>query len=239
MKFKRELIMFDDYKPFPEMVRKALDQYSVIHVVRNKYTNQDSNQLYTYLVDSIGMPVPLEEDEAGNKTGQRWLNIQYDPDKNNSNIHQSFHTDGAYESKPPEVLLFYCLEQPKYGGATTFVDGSDLVKLLDAFDPNLRRRLEETEVYFTKGDDGKLAFILSYDAVGPVLNWNKFRASSNLDLVEEFHHFLEEYVFAAGLFLPVRLHPGEAVFFRDNRVLHGRQSFIGKKHLVKGGLNFK
>ena len=59
-----------------------------------------------------------------------------------------------------------------------------------------------------------------------------------IEMCEEFHKFLENKVVAGGLLTGVYLKPGEAAFFQDDRILHGRNSFYGDRNLIKGGFNF-
>jgi alpha-ketoglutarate-dependent taurine dioxygenase len=58
------------------------------------------------------------------------------------------------------------------------------------------------------------------------------------DLCLRFHQFLEERIHHAGIVLPLTLQPGEAVFFHDERLLHGRYAFFtdakGGRTLIKG-----
>jgi alpha-ketoglutarate-dependent taurine dioxygenase len=59
-----------------------------------------------------------------------------------------------------------------------------------------------------------------------------------LDLCERFHHFLETRIVASGITTACQLEKGEAVFFHDDRVIHGRNAFFaeypGQRSLIKG-----
>ena len=83
--------------------------------------------------------------------------------------------------------------------------------------------------------------MIDYDHAGMLVNWNYFRAIDNSDpenkeMIEAFHQFLEQKVLLGGLVTPYLLKKGEGVFIHDRRVLHGRHSFIGKRHLNKGAI---
>ena len=93
--------------------------------------------------------------------------------------------------------------------------------------------LKNKEILFYKGNDGKKSVII--DINKNRINWNYFRAEKN-DIVESFHNFLEKIIFQGGLFNPITLKEGEALFFWDNKVLHGRNSFVGNRHLKKAAI---
>ena len=63
------------------------------------------------------------------------------------------------------------------------------------------------------------------------------------DLAERLHAFLNAEVVNAKRTLPILLQPGEAVFFHDERVIHGRNSFDAKERndrfFWKTGFRFK
>ena len=200
--------------------------------------NNQLHQIYTEIAESIGELVPMEEClQTGNKNGELWTDIQYNPSIENSyrhsNTRQPFHTDGSYESDAPNISCFYCMVAAKQGGATTFLDYDEL---LDCLDTKLRDRLESTPVLFSKGNDSKTRPII-HDGR---LTWNYFRASSPEDptLVEDFHRFLEDRIVESHIAVDIYLQSGDAVFFQDELLLHGRNAFFGNRWLKKGGLRW-
>ena len=120
----------------------------------------------------------------------------------------------------------------------------DLIYILDKYEPALYEKLKTLEVDFGKGEDQrKKRKIIDWDDRGIKLNWNYFRVMPDnpkevIDMCEEFHKFLETKIVAGGLLTEVYLKPGEAAFFQDDRLLHGRNSFYGARTLIKGGFNF-
>ena len=218
-------------------------------VVLSGYRGDDLLGFYDRLSDELGTWIPMEEDlESGRKTGAKWIEIRYDPQfpmsYRHSSTRQPLHTDGSYESRAPEISLFYCIKAAPIGGATTFVDSDDLLKSLECYSPRLFRACCDIPVTFAKGDDAKTRPIISTDGAGTVLTWNYFRVVENSpevgDLKQEFHRFLEEKIVEGGLCFSCPLDAGDAVFFNDERVLHGRNSFIangvGERHLNKCGI---
>jgi hypothetical protein len=143
-----------------------------------------------------------------------------------------------------DVNFFFCTEQAEIGGATTFIDSDDLIYILEKFEPALYEKLKTLEVDFGKGEDQrKKRKIIDTDERGIKLNWNHFRVMPDntaevLEMCDQFHNFLEKKIVEGGLLFPVYLKPGDAAFFQDDRLLHGRNSFYGARTLIKGGFNF-
>ena len=219
-------------------------------VLLTGYRGDNIFEFYDNLSNEIGQCAAMDEDlKTGQKTGAKWIEIKYDPEFPNSYRHSStrqpLHTDGSYESRAPEVSFFFCLRAAAIGGATTFVDSDELLRALKLHSETLYKSCWEIPVTFSKGKDSKTKPIITKDAKGMILTWNFFRVLENspeiTNLKREFHQFLEEKVVQGGLCFPCQLAPGHAVFFNDERLLHGRNSFVakspGERHLLKGGLN--
>jgi len=209
----------------------------------------DLFKFYDRLSDEIGRWAPMDEDlQTDEKTGAKWIAINYDPRFPNSYRHSStrqpLHTDGSYENNAPEVSFFYCINAAPKGGATTFIDSDDLLETLELHSPQLFKACLDGSVTHAKGADAKTRPVITSDAKGTVLTWNYFRVIETSPeiaaLRHKLHGFLEEKVVGGGLCFPCQLRPGDAVFFNDERLLHGRNSFIAKhpgdRHLLKGGL---
>ena len=210
------------------------------------------HDFYSKLSETIGRIHAADEDIAtGQQTGNRWIDITYDPQipdrYRSSNTRQPLHTDDSYVELGGEeaVNFFYCASRAKIGGATTYFDLPDLVECmkLDGEDA-LLAELMSTDVVHAKGGGRKVRKIIDKDGEGYLANWNYFCLSREenspavLDLCERFHQYLETRIMNAGVILPVQLQKGEAVFFHDDRVLHGRNAFFaefpGQRSLIKG-----
>ena len=242
-------IRYSSAESFPAQMKEALLQNKIVHLTGIP-EGTDYKAYYSALVDSLGEIVNVDEDiNTGNsKSNERWTDVRYD--KNNdftfrhANTRQPLHTDAAYVNFDLDVNFFFCMENAEVGGATTFFDSDDLIKVLEKFEPALYEKLKRVEVDFGKGDDQrKRRKIIDKDQRGIKLNWNYFRVMPDntreaIEMCEEFHKFLENKVVAGGLLTGVYLKPGEAAFFQDDRILHGRNSFYGDRNLIKGGFNF-
>lgn len=217
-------------------IRELLASHLAVHAVADGPVDDSYWETHA---KAIGTLVPMHEDpKTGNKTGKFWTDIKYDkrhPDRfASANVRQPLHTDGSYEADAPNVSFFFCKKQATYGGATTLLDLETLDGCLRAEDKLLRNELYEVPVLFKKGNDQKTSRILGDFKVC----WNYFRVASRMPLARRFHTFLESRIVEMGLCTPVDLTPGSALFFRDDKLLHGRNAFIGPRWLRKGGVRW-
>lgn len=241
------------YSPSNDFIpefKETLKQYKLVHLV-DVPLELNCKEFYAGLVDKIGESVNVDEDiKTGNSnTEERWTDIRYD--KNNdftfrhANTRQPLHTDAAYTNFDLDVNFFFCVQNAEIGGATTFIDSTELLYILDKYEPVLYEKLKTLEVHLGKGENqGKRRKIIDYDDRGVKFNWNYYRVMpDNSDEVkamcEEFHKFLESKIVGGGLLTEVYLKLSEAAFFQDDRILHGRNAFYGDRNLIKGGFNFK
>ena len=234
---------------FAERFKETLIKYKVVHLT-DLPEGTDHKQFYSDLVDQMGEILNVDEDiKSGNaNSNERWTDVRYDKDHQytfrHANTRQPLHTDAAYMNFDMDVNFFFCMEQAEIGGATTFIDSDDIIYILEKFEPELYAKLKTTTVDFGKGDDQrKSGKIIDGDERGVKLNWNYYRVMEDnpaevKEMCEEFHKFLENKIVAGGLLTNVYLKPGDAAFFQDDRLLHGRNSFYGNRTLIKGGFNF-
>ncbi len=245
-------VRHQDEPDYIQRFQRVLNTTKVVHYV-GVPQNIDYREFYQKLAYGAGSYIKLNEDyRTGDKPEDldEWLDIRFDEQKRtetfrHSDTRQPIHTDGAYTSYHFDVSFFYCLAYAPIGGATTFIDGVQVVDILDKYEKPLLKELEQVEVIFDKGTSQRnVSPIVRYDEKGPLLCWNYYRISEKnsaevKDLCERFHWFLENKIVGGGLMTPVYLKTGEAVFFHDERVLHGRNAFYGYRHLMKGGINLK
>lgn len=231
---------FEHQSNVADKIKEALKTNKI--VLLQNCREKNLFDFYENLSNEIGHWVPIDEDvTTGNKTGKKWIDIKYDPQLANSyrfsDTRQPMHTDGSYESNAPNITFFFCIEQAKIGGATTFFNYDDLIKTLKLYSEELLDQCRNIPLTFSKGNDSKTRTIIQDE----ILTWNYYPAKSanqeQSELKENFHLFLEKKVVEGGLCTPIDLKPGDAVFFHDEKLLHGRNSFIGDRNLLKGGLN--
>lgn len=230
---------------------EALLETNKIVVLRDYLLEADSLAFFNDFSDGIGFIYHIDEDiETGKPTGKRWIDISYDPDRQDryrtAAYAQPLHTDFSYINIRDNVQFFYCVSQAELGGSTVFIDTKRLVELLELANANaLKDQLLELDVIFSKGGRERVSKILIKDGDDYRVNWNYYcvsRANSQevLDLQEAFHEFLERRIVRSGLLTEVLLRKNDVVFFHDELVLHGRNSYFathkGQRSLNKGTL---
>lgn len=244
-------IVYKDHITTTEEIRAAVPLYKVIHLAEFNF-DIPAEDFYAQLSEKIGKIHAADEDIAtGKLTGSRWIDITYDPkipDRyRSSNTRQPLHTDDSYVELHGEDALqfFFCASNAKLGGATTFIDLDVIVECLklDGED-ELLEKLLSTDVIHAKGGISKTRKIIDKDDIGYLANWNYFcidRESNSqevIDLCERLHAFLEGRIITSGLQTEVPLKKGEAAFFHDDRIFHGRNNFFaefaGQRSLIKG-----
>jgi alpha-ketoglutarate-dependent taurine dioxygenase len=241
-------LQYDADPKFGERLSDLLRTTKLVHV-KGVPPGIDQERFYENISAKVGRFVDSDENAvSGEKTGRVWTDIQYNPEQDRhfrySKTAQPLHTDSAYDSFSVDVVFFYCVKQAPQGGETLFLDSFDLIYHLSHDCPTLLDELQQVPVAFKKGSGGKEKPIITWDARGPVLTWNYYRASAESnpgkELIETFHSFLEHSIVNEGRALPLRLMPGEAVFFQDERLLHGRNAFSaaqpGDRLFWKGGM---
>ena len=219
---------------FSQKIRSQLQTTKIVQTIGID-TSISLNEFWDTVSDKIGDCMLLSEDPVtGKRIGEKWLEIRYDSSIPNAYRHtknaQPLHTDGSYVGDSPYISFFYCINQAKQGGATVFLDSDELITLLEQEDPNLLKDLCQTTVCFAKDKDYKRRPIIDFDDAGSNLNFNYYCVDPNetdfaKELVERFHHFLQTEVVAKNKTYPIKLKPGEAVFFHDDRLIHGRNAF--------------
>jgi alpha-ketoglutarate-dependent taurine dioxygenase len=193
--------------------------------------------------EAIGPVSDVVEDSA---TGQlkivpgAWEDVRFEPDRADTYRHhkvgQPLHSDGAYV--PPayaqEIALFYLERQARSGGESLFVDAATVAECASRQAPPLYMALTTLPVHFGKaGAPGRTTTILSSRNGRLKINWNYFRVlpgqGEAVDrLREDFRLFLEQMIEARAV-ESFRLEEGDAVFFRDEEVLHGRRDFAAEQ----------
>lgn len=153
------------------------------------------------------------------------------------------HTDGTYSNDAPGLQLLHCLAFDGTGGESTMVDGFRVAAQLRVAEPEAYEVLSTVDVpgrYVGDGVDLRAArpvFRHGADGVLEQVSFNNAdRAPFTLpfDEMERFYDALRAFERRAN---DARLQwrrvnpPGEAMLFDNWRVLHGRLSYTGHRHL--------
>lgn len=161
-----------------------------------------------------------------------------------SNKHHPLHTDFCDSSIDLNLVYLICKKQAEHGGDTIFLQAEKLLALLEEYEPQLLEDIQKYDVIFGNKphpifrNTGK---ILTFDEQGPLFRWNyHVVADENSEevkrIAEEFHYFLETFVFSGMIPTPVNLKPNDFVVIHDYRVLHGRNAYLGHRHMLKAAI---
>lgn len=180
----------------------------------------------------------IEDSDSGELTADsgEWMDVRFEPDKldayRHAKVGQPLHTDGAYVARQDarEIALFYMARQAARGGESLIVDAETVARCAAARDADLHRRLTSLPLKFGKNSGApRITPILRREAGRLKINWNYFRVLPDQGeacarLREDFRAFLEGMI-ARGEVTTFRLDSGDALFFKDDEVMHGRAAF--------------
>lgn len=239
---------YDSISYDPAQAKELLEKYKVL-VLRGYDRPEDPRDFFDKFSDQIGFIIPLDEDLlTGESTGKRWIDITYDPDVKDkyraAPVAQPLHTDASYFDMNRNIQFFYCAGQALKGGATTFIDSAEVVELLEiSGEHELLEKLKNVPITFSKTGRERTLPILRMLDDGWHFNWNFFCADPDLNeeqraIVDDFHNFLQTRVVQSGLVFACMLEKYDVVFFHDELILHGRNSYFatekGQRSLIKG-----
>ena len=155
------------------------------------------------------------------------------------------HNDELFRDAPPGVIVFHCLEaSADGGGASILVDGFAVAARLRERDPaafDLLARVPLPHRRFIAGAADLRAEtpVIALDARGAV---TAFRCNERTlapfdlpaDLVEPVYGALQQVlrlVYSPEMKVQFHLRPGDALVFDNQRVLHARTAFAGRRHI--------
>lgn len=200
----------------------------------------DVRAFYDTLLPAIGTPHHLAEDvrvgdRSVQRTGELWMEVRYDPAFPDAYRHspnaQPLHTDGSYIPTFPNATLMCCVANADEGGETIFIQAEDLVRVLREESPALLELLETVPIPHARSGDHRTLPAIRREAGELRLNWNYYCVASDVnaevsELRERFFAFLRDSPGVRAALVQVKLRPGQAVTWHDERVLHGRNAFV-------------
>ncbi len=210
-----------------------------VFVLRSDIPGESVRTFYESVFSHLGTPRHLAEDvNAGDRGSQRtggiWMEVRYDPAIPDAYRHsanaQPLHTDGSYIPNFPNSSLLACVANADQGGETTFIDVLDVRAALEHEDPELLGLLETVRVPHARSGDRRDCHVLEWDEHAHRVFWNYYCVDDGglgevRDLADRFHRFLLESASINERTLPVKLSPGDAVLWKDDELLHGRNAF--------------
>lgn len=221
-------------------VRRAWRE-SLVVVTRPAAPLPDVRATYDALLPRIGTPHHLAEDvRAGDRsvqrTGELWMEVRYDPAFPDAYRHspnaQPLHTDGSYIPTFPNATLMCCVANADRGGETVFLTAEALAEALRRERPELLQELEAVAVPHARSGDRRELPVLRRGAGGELrVNWNYYCVAPDCGdqvagLRERFFAYLRDSEAVRAAIVPVKLAPGDAVMWHDERLLHGRNAFV-------------
>lgn len=155
------------------------------------------------------------------------------------------HNDELFRDAPPGVIVFHCLEaSADGGGASILVDGFAVASRLRETDPEAFALLSRVALphrrYIEGAADLRAATpVITLDARGAV---TAFRCNERTlapldlpdDLVEPVYRALQQVLglaYSPAMRVQFQLRPGDALVFDNQRVLHARTAFGGRRHI--------
>lgn len=214
-----------------------------VFALRSAQEIEKVRDFYESLFPSLGTPIPLAEDvkvgdRSNQRTGEIWMEVRYDPNHPDAYRHsanaQPLHTDGSYIPDFPNSTLLVCVANAGTGGETTFIDSKEIYKSLENEAPELLKKLLSTEIPHARSGDNRTEYVIKKEGDDVFVNWNYYCVSRDIDsnkkeLVEEFQNFLLNSPSIKSKTIGVKLNPGDAVTWKDNYLMHGRNSFVANK----------
>jgi alpha-ketoglutarate-dependent taurine dioxygenase len=225
---------------FAAMVDAWQNPENKVFALRGSSDGVDVKDYFTAHFDKIGKPCPLAEDvTAGDRmqqrTGDIWMEVRYDPKHPDAYRHsanaQPLHTDGSYIPTFPNATLMVCVANAGEGGETTFIDGKDVVGTLAVEAPDLLEALTARDIPHARSGDKREEKVIDHVGGSPRMNWNYYCVDPEVDqdgreLADRYFEFLQNSPGIREKIIPVKLSPGDAVAWKDQYVLHGRNGFV-------------
>ena len=220
----------------------SLDENKVFHLKSNISSDQ-VRSFYENVGKKIGKLHYLAEDVSlgdrdSQSTNKIWMEVRYDskiPDayRHTSNP-QPLHTDGSYTKNYPNSTLMCCVANSDVGGETTFLKTEELVKILETKDKKLLEFLLTKEILHERSGDSTRRKIIEMKDNHYKINFNyhcvsKKNPQSTLDHVDQFFKFINTSKDVKKKTKTVKLNVGDAVFWKDSEILHGRNGFVPTK----------
>jgi len=237
-------VVFDPANPgaAAAAILEAWKSAIVVHV-QSAGTMSDVRATYDALLPRIGTPHFLSEavtagSRDAQRTGQLWTEVRFDPAFPDAYRHstsaQPLHTDGSYIASFPNATLMCCVHNSARGGETIFISGDALVSALADERPDLLDALKSTPMPHQRSGDRRVRPVIRREGDQWLLNWNYYCVANDCEpkvreLRETFFGYLRNSKRVRDSLLEVRLEPGDAVVWKDERALHGRHAFVARE----------
>ena len=255
----KEITYLSDLEPsaLAQQIIAASKDHYLMHVRNVPFEGDALHDFYEQVTSHVGECLELGETASSLSVNGRWTYVCFDPSIENAYRStanaQPLHTDGSYQKQSPDATCMYCISNASEGGETVFITGEKLIEALQNDEPELLKQLKMLPVCFSRefvnGDNEKTRPIIIQKENGSItLTWNYYRVDPKSSdevkqMCDAFHHYLQTHIMGSDKLQSLHLKPGEAILWLDEKVLHGRNSFIahqfGERNLAKTCLNIK
>ena len=242
------LQQFTIKEKFIEKISKSITEKWIIEnnkVFHLKTDIQTSNirDFYENIGNMIGSFKMFGEDvhlgdRSKQKANKTWMEVRYDSSISNAYRHSSspqpLHTDGSYIPNFPNASIMCCISNTASGGETIFLDLKKLKEILEQDDPELLEFLLIEDIIHERSGYINKKKILYFEDDKLKINFNYFciskkNSKENLMKVEKFFNYINSSEKIKEKIFDIKLNAGEAVFWKDSEILHGRNGFLPKK----------
>jgi alpha-ketoglutarate-dependent taurine dioxygenase len=170
-------ISFEDKKT-AEKLKGSIGKFAVTHLTGVPAT-LDLEEYYARLASEIGFFLNSDLDPTNAEVlNNTWGEVKYDVTKAEkayrySDKHHPLHTDYSTFPIDLEMAFIFCEQSAVFGGATLFLNPTLLIESLRMYDPELLELVSTHKVKMEREGPKptvKVARIIDYDSIGPVLN---------------------------------------------------------------------
>ena len=169
------------------------------------------------------------------RTNSIWMEVRFDPKIKNAYRHSSnpqpLHTDGSYIKTYPSSTLMCCVQNNTKKGETIFISAEEIFKILNSKNKTLLNKILKNDIIHTRSGGTKKSKILYKQNNIWKINWNyycvdKKKNKKFFSIIEDFKLFLEKKKIIKKKILSIKMQKGDALVWKDDQVLHGRNGFI-------------
>ena len=182
-----------------------------------------------------------EDAKIKNRNKQRvnsvWMEVRFDPKIKNAYRHSSnpqpLHTDGSYIKNYSNSTLMCCVQNNTKKGETIFISAKKIFQILKSKNRKLLNEILKNDIIHARSGDTKKSKILYLKNNTWKTNWNYFcvdrkKNKKIFSAIENFKSFLENKNIKKNV-LAIKMQMGDALIWKDDEVLHGRNGFVATK----------
>jgi alpha-ketoglutarate-dependent taurine dioxygenase len=235
---------------------KLINQrYSYIIIRNNNNMNNVTEimNFYSAINEIIGKIQIIDKEKYNDELDDYWVNIEYKNDNENdstkpwkTNKNLSLHTDNTLTNDInfSNITELVCIEPSKYSGETTFISNNKIIEIVRYMDTINNTKLFEdvmnTKIYhkniqkdICRFDDNTKEYIINFN-ITQILK-STLNDKKSVEIAMKFATILEN-IMNSSIVDVIRLNKGDAIFFNDTMLMHGRKFIFGNRLYKKCSL---